>query len=120
VEEDRQIGVVHHIPKRSQVRMVDRFALGSSGQTAATQGSFLSRFTSLTGMIIGPTTPKRARVLCPRNGGSAPSVQEADAMRGDPVLRRVAHQRKNCGVCRSAFEREAAVIRPIPLYPTYP
>jgi len=28
VEEDRQMGVVHDIPKRRQIRMVDRFALG--------------------------------------------------------------------------------------------
>src|SRR5215467_13733973 len=31
MEEDRQVGVVHHVPKWPQVRMVDRFALGQQG-----------------------------------------------------------------------------------------
>ena len=31
VEEDRQVSVVHHVPKRPQVRMVDRFTFRQQG-----------------------------------------------------------------------------------------
>ena len=48
VEEDRQMGVVHDIPKRRQSGWSIGLPSGKSGQTAATHGSFFNRFTSLT------------------------------------------------------------------------